>query len=136
MPSLAKSTLRLALITIVLAARALPAQQGGEHRSTAGQACPGMSILVQDDDLPYITIVKDSTPASAAGFREGDVVVAVNGAPKAPGPIMLGKEPGDAITVTVKRGSESKVLNLVFGRTVPRNGILRCEPVPPKPPKG
>jgi serine protease DegQ len=54
--------------------------------------------------------VVEGSPAEAAGFREGDVILAIDGEeitiPEDLFSYLRGKEPGDEVTVTVNRGGE------------------------------
>jgi len=96
----------------------LESASGGEvkHAKLAGA-----SFSSGDRSLPESVVVKDvaeGSPAAAAGFRAGDVILAIDGAPVADGRRMaslLGIYPeGHAATFQVRRGVESLSLEAVL----------------------
>lgn len=65
--------------------------------------------------------VEEGSPAEAAGFAEGDVLVSLDGQPlkdrETFNRLMAGKRWGDAATVAVERGADTVVLRVLLRRT-------------------
>ena len=82
----------------------------------------GMKYDKAEDGTVTVKDVTAGTPAAAAGFQKGDVILTLNGAP------MKDKEalkkakgawkPGDKVSYTVRRGKSEKTLAVTLG-TVP-----------------
>jgi S1-C subfamily serine protease len=64
-------------------------------------------------------------PAARGGFREGDVIVAVNDIPtddlsvSAVIVLLVDHEPGTKVKVTVQRGGETRILEITVGVYAP-----------------
>ena len=75
-----------------------------------------------DRRLEVLDVEKD-TPAAAAGFEVGDLLLTMDGVDLANretlARLVAGKRWGDAAAFTVRRGEETMPLSLVFRRTVP-----------------
>jgi predicted metalloprotease with PDZ domain len=115
----------LALAALVLVA--VPAFAGGEKCTADAQTClnhmaakmkaSGWAGLMYDkaaDGSKVVKSVEPNSPAAAAGFQPGDVLVAMNGIELVEkNHEALGKvdrKPGSTITYTIRRGSEEKKL--------------------------
>ena len=94
-------------------------------------------VALQLPDRPYSGIilnnltvarVSEGSPGQAAGFRKGDLITSVGGAPCSSPPdvseCLAHADPGDAIAYTVRRGDQVVTLPLTFSRP-PFSEILR-----------
>jgi S1-C subfamily serine protease len=74
------------------------------------------ALLFDAIELPTVSALEADGPAAVAGFRVGDVLLAVNGASltSREGGLALGRlSPGDRATFRVRRGSATQDLTLV-----------------------
>lgn len=78
------------------------------------------TMAVPGEQARQVIQVEKDSPAEAAGFAEGDVLLTLDGQPlpdrEAFNLRMAGKRWGDAVTVTVRRGSETKSLTALLRR--------------------
>jgi S1-C subfamily serine protease len=83
---------------------------------TPHDAAPGAIFQnVQGTGVEVISVLARG-PAGAAGLQRGDLVIALNGEP-APDPATLSRayrslKPGQALLLTIQRGSQYRVLAL------------------------
>jgi membrane-associated protease RseP (regulator of RpoE activity) len=99
-----------------------------EDDSGAGVAYLGVR-LEEEVDLPEggarVTEVVDESPAASAGLQEGDVIVEFEGeAVRGPAALtqrIRGREPGDHVTIGLKRDGRRETLEVELGR---RSGLL------------
>jgi S1-C subfamily serine protease len=67
-----------------------------------------------------VILVSEKTPAEKAGFKEGDILLAMDGAPvpdkETLNRLVAGKSWGDESVFTVKRGAETVTLRVAFRR--------------------
>lgn len=80
-----------------------------ERRYLGDYVGVGIGVVQDDKDIVVMTVF-DDTPAAAAGIKEGDIIVKVDG--KAPANVddavgMITGEAGTKVKVTVKRGDET-----------------------------
>ena len=82
----------------------------------------GLANHVRPDQRLEVLDVEKDTPAAAAGFRVGDLLLTMDGVDLANretlARLVAGKRWGDAAAFTVKRGDETVPLSLVFRRVV------------------
>lgn len=81
------------------------------------------------DEGAFVAEVFDGSPADEAGLEAGDVVVAIDGSEitqnQTLGDIILSREPGDDITLSVVRGDEEIEIGLTVGE-VPESELDDC----------
>jgi photosystem II stability/assembly factor-like uncharacterized protein len=81
-----------------------------------------------------VTLVPDDGPAGKAGFKEGDVVAAVDGQKTetydAFRSILATKKPGDVLKITIKRGGKEQVIEV---KLAPREEPAPKTPAGPPP---
>jgi S1-C subfamily serine protease len=69
----------------------------------------------------YITSVVSGSPAAQAGLQTGDVITAIDGAPiqndSDLAQILSNDKPGDTVTMTVLRGSQTLKIDVTLGQT-------------------
>jgi len=93
----------------------------------------GLAMHVRGDDrlLEVLDVEKD-TPGSAAGFRAGDVLLALDAvalADKATyARLMAGKRWGDAAAFTVRRGGATVSVAVLLRRTLPEKAAAEKKP--------
>lgn len=118
----------------------VPAFAGGDHGCTADtQTCldqmaakmakkgyMGLEFDKSDDGQYMVKQVLEGTPAAAAGFKPGDVILVVNGAKWSDEAAMkkLDWSVGSQMAVKVRRGDEKKVMNITLAR-MPDEAIAR-----------
>ena len=123
---------RLVLLCVVLAlVAAVPVMAGeGKKCSSSTQECldyiavkmkdRGWVGIEYDADTMTVTNVIPDSPAKAAGFMSGDVMVAVNDIPfggeDGDQIKKLAWNPGSHLTYTVKRGGSKKDLDVTLGQ--------------------
>jgi len=89
-----------------------------DHMASTMKDRGWVGIEYDEEDMKVTKVMADS-PAEAAGFKTGDVMMAVNG-------IALNKEnndklkqlawnPGDHLTYTLKRGASTKDVDVTLG---------------------
>jgi len=81
---------------------------------------PFMGVMTQEQGPKLVVrTVFAKSPAAKAGFKVGDVVVSIEGAPIRTRGDLLGtlggKDVGDTVTVVVLRGDQEKTLNVTLG---------------------
>jgi uncharacterized iron-regulated protein len=81
----------------------------------------GLSTATGDGEASLnVIFVSEKTPAERAGFKTGDVLLTMDGAPladrEALNRAMAGKRWGDAAVITVRRGGETATLTVAFRR--------------------
>jgi S1-C subfamily serine protease len=76
---------------------------------------------IETDEGAFVLEVSPGSGAEAAGLREGDVIVAVDGealhGDDRPGDLIRQHEPGDTIELTIERDGEQQTINAELGRT-------------------
>lgn len=81
------------------------------------------------DEGAFVAEVFDGSPADEAGLEAGDVVVAIDGSEitqnQTLGDVILSREPGDEITLSVVRGDEEIEIGLTVGE-VPESELDDC----------
>ncbi len=85
---------------------------------------PGLSSReIEGEKYREVIYVSEGSPAEAAGFELGDVLISMDGteldAKEVLGRLMAGKRWGDAATFVVRRGEETVELDVVFRRRRP-----------------
>lgn len=65
--------------------------------------------------LPVVTDITPGSAADAAGIREGDVLVSVNGVDAHETTLFWNQRPGTRYTVRVRRGRAVHQLHMVMG---------------------
>lgn len=136
-------------IPVALALLALPALAGGpdcqkaqgaadvaheKHCTMSAEECQrmmsearnqgwlGIELDQNDSGALVISKVVPSSPAAAAGFQKGDVLVSLNGVPfgaegaKKLYEIKKNLKPGDAVTYVVNRGGADQKVGATLGR--------------------
>jgi putative serine protease PepD len=82
----------------------------------------GASVQTGLEEGAEITLVSEDSPAEAAGLRESDVIVEVDGAPVADGVDLIvairEHRPGDTIVVVYERGGEERSVEVTLDGTV------------------
>jgi S1-C subfamily serine protease len=73
----------------------------------------GLALRVFAGERPFVASVSPESPAAAAGFIVGDVVLSIDGRDSLERPLFPGLAPGRAYTVRVKRGDEERELRVV-----------------------
>jgi uncharacterized iron-regulated protein len=85
-----------------------------------------------DDKLLEVLDVEKDTPAAAAGFRVGDVLLTMDGVAipdKATlARLMAGKRWGDAAAFTVRRGKDTVPMTVLLRRTIPEKAAAEKKP--------
>jgi uncharacterized iron-regulated protein len=81
----------------------------------------GLSTMpVEGEKALKVILVSEKTPAEKAGFKEGDVLLTMDGAPvpdkETLNRLVAGKSWGDESVFTVKRGTETVTLRVAFRR--------------------
>jgi uncharacterized iron-regulated protein len=81
----------------------------------------GLSTATGDGEASLkVILVSEKTPAERAGFKTGDVLLTMDGAPladrEALNRAVAGKRWGDAAVLTVRRGGETAALTVAFRR--------------------
>jgi S1-C subfamily serine protease len=85
----------------------------------------GIKMDKGDDGKVSVVEVFPDSPAAAAGFQKGDVLVAVNGIPYGTEDEAKQKKmqkawgPGNEVAFTVKRSGEKKTLDATLGKVPP-----------------
>jgi serine protease Do len=99
-------------------------EQGEVRRARLGvRYGPASQSLIQNEDLPsgaaVIGGVEDGSPADEAGLQPGDVVTAINGETLENylqiGNRVASMQPGQEVTLTVRRNGESREINVTLG---------------------
>lgn len=91
-------------------------------KKTAGAAASFGVVFPEDDqDDAWVTDKVDSdTPAGKAGIEAGDTITRFNGEPvktvKKFRDILATKKPGDVVKLTIRRGTEIKVITVTLGK--------------------
>ena len=87
---------------------------------------PGLglsAVATEDGKAQKVVAVEGGGPAAAAGLAVGDVLVSIDGTPvpdrESRNRIVAGKRWGDAASVTVLRGGETKTFDLLLRRKAP-----------------
>ncbi len=99
----------------------------------------GLANHVRPDQRLEVLDVEKETPASAAGFQVGDLLLTMDGVDLANretlARLVAAKRWGDAAAFTVKRGEETVPLSVVFRRVVKekKDEKARAESPPPSP---
>jgi uncharacterized iron-regulated protein len=90
-----------------------------------------------DDKLLEVLDVEKDTPAAAAGFRVGDVLLTMDGVALADratlARLVAGKRWGDAAAFSVRRDKDTVPLNVLLRRTMPEKDKKDKAPDAPKP---
>ena len=73
----------------------------------------GIALRVLPGERPFVASVSPESPAAAAGFLPGDLVLSIDGRDSVERPLFPGLAPGRAYTVRVKRGEEERELRVV-----------------------
>lgn len=130
-----RSVMMMAVVVAVAVALASPVMAGEGHKCThSTQECldymaahykdRGWVGIEMDDSGQYMVLTKvvDGSPADQAGFKNGDMLLAVNGVEFAEenkeklGKIQESMKPGKDMTYTVKRGSKKKQIEVTLGQ--------------------
>jgi len=98
----------------------------------------GLEIAKQEGKVVVVTTI-DDTPADKAGVQAGDRIVEINGEPVGDDPDLgdivskLRGEPGTEVTVTVKRGDETKTVTIKRGKIkLPEQRLRIIKRKPPR----
>jgi carboxyl-terminal processing protease len=92
------------------------------RRTTQGDQVVGVGIVIEDKDgSPMIMDVVEGSPASEAGVRAGDVIVAVDGVPTANKALeqvsqMIRGTEGSTVVLTLRRPGQDAPLTLTITR--------------------
>jgi C-terminal processing protease CtpA/Prc len=135
----------LLLSLVAVAALAVPAVAGDGHKCTAGtQECLDqmaahmksrgwVGLELEPDEatgrMSVLRVVTDS-PAQAAGFQEGDVLLALNGVEMSEGnkeklyAVQKQMAPGKSVTYTVKRMGSKRDISVTLA-SMPEEVIAR-----------
>ncbi len=85
-----------------------------------GRGRIGLTLYHSEDGVRAVTKVHPGSPAEKAGFREGDVLLALNGVTLNEAnedkihSIRKGLKPGDTVTYNVKRGDREESISAVL----------------------
>jgi S1-C subfamily serine protease len=100
------------------------------HVVRSGRAALGIegitvdSVVAQQNNLPvdhgvYVAHVTPNSAAAQAGIKEGDIIVQINDAAitstSSLAEVLLGKSPGDSVTLRFYRGGQEQTVNIKLG---------------------
>ncbi len=106
------------------------------HVTHTGRASLGVGVVTVDSSVAaqynlsvdqgvLIASVTPNGPAATAGLRVGDVIVQIDNTPvtsvQSLGDVLLSKNPGDTIAVTINRGGQQMTVNVTLGE-LPASG--------------
>jgi len=85
----------------------------GQHR-----AAFGFAIRREGKSAPWIGDVEAGGEAQLAGLQDGDILLTLNGdpLPRSPERWLRDRQPGDRVTVKVRRSGEEKEISFALGR--------------------
>jgi predicted metalloprotease with PDZ domain len=88
-------------------------KDAGQHRATFGFA-----IRREGNNPPTIGTVESDSAAQQAGIQEGDTITAIAGeaVPRSPERWLRDHQPGERITINVRRNGEDKEIAFTLGR--------------------
>ena len=79
--NIGNSLLRHFIVYLDYPGQRIIVEKGKDFRKVFQQDKSGLQALINDSSEVYVSFVSDKTPASKAGFKEGDIILAVNGIP-------------------------------------------------------
>ncbi len=115
--SITAAALAIALAHPARAQEPAPAAPAADTQVTRNPRPPagllGLALRIFPGERPFVASVSPESPAAAAGFLPGDVVLSIDGRDSLERPLFPGLAPGRAFTVRVKRGNEERELRIV-----------------------